>query len=186
MTLFEPQLSDERTTWTGELTEQVASLRRTAGDLTDEQARERPTRSELSVGGIIKHVTFGLNTWIARVEAAPELSEWDRDQESRIAEWHASFALAEGETLAATLADYDAAAARLLELVGSVDLDTRCRQPAQPWFDPPEMEMSARWGVGHVLVELVRHAGHADIIREQLDGKTSDDLAGLDWEPDQS
>jgi hypothetical protein len=80
--------------------------------------------------------------------------------------WH----LAPGETLAAVLADYDGVAARTDELVGTLDLDADHLLPEAPWFEP-----GLRWSVRrvflHVIAETAQHAGHADILRESIDGQ---------------
>lgn len=76
----------------------------------------------------------------------------------------------DSETLAGLLADYDQVAHETDELVASLpDLDASHPLPQAPWF-----EEGAHWSVRRVLLHIVaetsQHAGHADIIRESLDG----------------
>ncbi|MFE7562137.1 DinB family protein [Kitasatospora sp. NPDC057500] len=139
-------------------------LRYTARDLTDEQAARRTTVSELCLGGLIKHVSGTEARWMrfavggaAAMEAEP-------------VDWTGQFRMAEGETLAGLLAAYERVAAETDSLVASLpDLDQAHALPAAPWFEP-----GAAWSVRrvllHVIAETAQHAGHADIIREALDG----------------
>jgi hypothetical protein len=66
---------------------------------------------------------------------------------------------------------YEAVAARTDELVRTLpDLDASHALPPAPWFEPGA-RWSARRVVVHILVETARHAGHADILRETIDGQ---------------
>ncbi|MGO9965462.1 MAG: DinB family protein [Acidimicrobiales bacterium] len=139
-------------------------LRRTVRDLTDSQARERSTVSELCLGGVIKHVTRMEQRWADFVVRGP--AEGGVDLEAHAA----SFRMLEDETLAGLLEKYDATARRTDELVASLgSLDDSQPLPAAAWF-PPGARWSARRVVLHVIAETAQHAGHADIIRESLDG----------------
>ncbi len=147
-------------------------LRNTARDLTDEQAAERTTVSELCVGGLIKHVAAMESLW-ARfiVEGASAMPDWTNPATFR---QHADeFRVLPGETLAGLLADYDAVAARTDELVRTLpDLDAAHPLPEAPWF-APGATWSARRALLHIVAETAQHAGHADIIREAIDGAKS-------------
>jgi len=85
-------------------------------------------------------------------------------------DWMAAFRMAEGETLAGLLEDYAQVACRTDELVaGLPGLDATQPLPQAPWFEPGA-RWSARRVLLHVIAETSQHAGHADIIRESLDG----------------
>ncbi|MBX6387663.1 MAG: DinB family protein [Frankia sp.] len=140
-----------------------AFLRFTVRDLTDEQARQRTTVSALTLGGLIKHVAEMESLWLDFVLHGPSVfgSEWDAD----------GFRLVEGETLAGALAEYEKVARRTEEIVrGLPDLGASRPLPQAPWFEP-----GTRWSVRQVLLHLIaetaQHSGHADIIRESLDGQ---------------
>jgi uncharacterized damage-inducible protein DinB len=162
--------SSETTTLTGERADLLASLRKsrhflrfTVRDLTDEQAARRTTVSELCLAGLIKHVTEVERRWAAFILDGPAAMESDGD-------WAAYFRMAEGETLAGLLDAYDESARRTDELLTTLpDLDVSHPLPERPWFEP-----GARWSVRqvllHVIAETAQHAGHADILRESLDG----------------
>lgn len=181
--MFLPGVTDELDTFLGTLDDELRGLRATVSGLTEDQVRERTTRSALSLGGILKHVTFGVRMWAARLAAAPDKSPEDADFDARIQEWTESFALRPDETLAGALAAYDEANATLFEVLRTRDFGTAMYYPPQPWFGLDASQISVRWGVAHLLAEVAHHAGHADIIREQLDGATTDSLAGITWEP---
>ncbi len=136
--------------------------------ITDAQARQRTTVSELTLGGIVKHVAFTEQGWarfVVEGTAALAMSE------ASYAEHATSFVLGEGETLAGVVAAYEAVADHTDELVRSLpDLDLAHALPEAPWF-PPGATRSARRVFLHIAAETAQHAGHADIVREALDGQ---------------
>ena len=145
-------------------------LRHTARDLTDGQAAQRTTASELSVGGLIKHVTLTERQWIRFIQVGPEAMAWDQ---SSMGDWLSAFRMVPGDTLAGLLEEYAKAAEETTELMAVLpDLDAAQPLPEAPWF-PPGARWSARRVLLHVIAETAQHAGHADIIRESLDGAKS-------------
>ena len=145
-------------------------LRHTARDLTDEQAAQRTTASELSLGGLIKHVTLTERQWIRFIQVGPSAMAWDQ---STAGDWLSAFRMVPGDTLAGLLAEYAKAADETTEVVtGLPDLDAAQPLAEAPWF-PPGARWSARRVLLHVIAETAQHAGHADIIRESLDGAKS-------------
>ncbi|MEU3494373.1 DinB family protein [Kitasatospora cineracea] len=149
-------------------------LRLTARGLTDEQARQRTTVSELTIGGLIKHVTSMERAWSAFIvrgpSAMPDFSSFtEADLQARVDE----FRLLPEETLLGVLTAYEAVARGTDELLlGLPDLGVSQPLPAAPWF-APGVSWSARRTVLHIVAETAQHAGHADIIRESLDGQKS-------------
>lgn len=143
-------------------------LRYTVRDLTDEQAAQRPTVSALCLGGLLKHVTLTERAWVSFILDGPSaLGPWD---EASIADRSEEFDMREGETLAALLDEYEQVARRTDELVATLpDLDLSHPLPEAPWFEPGA-RWSARRVLLHIIAETAQHAGHADIIRESLDG----------------
>ncbi len=144
-------------------------LRVTVDGLTDEQATRCTTVSALSLGGLIKHVTASESGWADFIVEGPAAVAMDMSERA-LAEREAEFRMLPGETLADLLAGYDAVAERTDELVaGLADLDASHTLPEAPWFEP-----GARWSFRrallHIIAETAQHAGHADIIRETLDG----------------
>jgi uncharacterized damage-inducible protein DinB len=143
-------------------------LLHTVRDLTEEQARQRTTASELTLGGLVKHVARTERAW-ARfiVEGTPAMEA----SEDSWAEQADSFALREDETLADVVAEYAEVAKVTDALVESLpSLDLAHPLPEAPWF-PAGATRSARRVLVHIVAETAQHAGHADIIRESLDGQ---------------
>lgn len=153
--------------------------------LNDEQARSTPSASALSIGGLIKHATGVQRTWMQRVSAAPSPPVRDgRPFEQRRAEFADEFVMREDETLRQLLDALAAQNAETLRQLEGADLDTPVPVPTDaPWFPADVKQWSVRWVFHHLINELARHSGHADIIRESIDGATMYELvAGLeDW-----
>ena len=86
------------------------------------------------------------------------------------------------ETLDGLLSALEAENATSLRLAETADLDAEVPVPQDiPWFPKGLKAWSVRWVILHVINELTRHAGHADIIRESIDGATMYELlAGLE------
>ncbi|MFJ9948436.1 DinB family protein [Kitasatospora sp. NPDC091207] len=149
-------------------------LRFTTRDLTDEQAGRRSTVSELCLGGLIKHVAAVERGWVDFILEGPSaLGDFSAMTEADFARRADEFKLLPGETLAGVLADYADATRRTDELVAVLpDLDASHPLPKAPWFESGT-HWSARRVLLHVIAETAQHAGHADIIREALDGAKS-------------
>jgi hypothetical protein len=145
-------------------------LRHTVQGLTDEQARERTTASELTLGGLIKHVAATEERWARFVVEGPAAMAAPSGPAGYQA-WADGFRLLPDETLDGTLARYAVVAHGTDELVRTLpDLDASHPLPEAPWF-PPGARRSARRVFLHIVAETAQHAGHADIIRESLDGQ---------------
>ncbi len=155
-----------------------AFLRHTVQGLTDEQARERTTVSELTLGGLIKHVAQTEEHWAAFIVDGPapgpdvdfEQIDWSNPP-AEVAAFMDGHRMTETETLTDLLAGYAAIAAATDDLVATLpDLDASQPLPPAPWFAPGAVR-SARRTFLHIIAETSQHAGHADIIREALDGQ---------------
>lgn len=152
-------------------------LRYAVRELTDEQARTRTTVSELTLGGLVKHVAQVEAQWatfmVEGAGSAPEI-DWESidwaNPPAEVAAYADSHRLLDGETLEEALAHYEQVARHTDSLIATLDLDTTHELPKAPWF-----ETGATWSVRraalHILAESSQHAGHADIIRESLDGQ---------------
>jgi hypothetical protein len=171
MTTMEQTLTGERADLLNMLRKHRFFLRNTARDLTDEQAATRSTVSELCIGGLIKHVAIGEASWVDFIEhgAPAERAGGEPDYAA-----HAlGFQMLDGETLQVLLDRYDEVAARTDALVATLpDLDLSHPLPPAPWF-PPGEAWSARRVFMHIIAETAQHAGHADVIREAIDGAKS-------------
>ena len=134
--------------------------------IDDAQAAARTTVSALTLGGIIRHLAQGNRAWAAIMsgrEGTPE-GFWDLEQ----------YQMRETDTLAGLLEEY-ATAARAFEdaVVALPDLDRQVPLPEAPWAPGVINWWSARRILLRLLRETAQHAGHADIIRESLDGAST-------------
>jgi uncharacterized damage-inducible protein DinB len=161
-----PPITDERDGLLRFLAHQRDALATAAFGLTDDQARLTPTAGTLSVGGLVKHVTAVERHWIGIVLQRPD--------EGGPEDYAAGFVLGPDETLAGVLADHRAAAAETESVIaGIADLDQPVPVPrGVPWFPDDVEAWSVRWVLLHLIQETARHAGHADIVRESIDGAT--------------
>jgi uncharacterized damage-inducible protein DinB len=154
--------------------------------LTDDQARAKPTVSALSIGGLIKHATGVQRGWMERVQAAPAFPPQDtRSFDEIVAAYHDEYVMGEHETVAELLDKFKAQNAETLRILQSANLETPVPVPPDvPWFPKDIDNWTVRWVIHHLINELARHAGQADIIRESIDGATLYDLiAGVEgWE----
>ncbi|WP_181772872.1 DinB family protein [Amycolatopsis pittospori] len=165
-----------------------AALTTTVEGLTDEQLAESPTVSELSLGGLIKHVSWIEAAWLRFVVEGPSAMTYDLPEGVTWADLGAgtarefpqwaidhrnNFRMLPGDTLAGILERYEEVAAKTQEVVSSIpDLSATHPLPEAPWNKPGAVR-SVRGVLAHVIAETAQHAGHADILRESIDGKKS-------------
>jgi hypothetical protein len=159
-------MSQERDDLLEALQERREFLRTTLAGMTDEQAAARSTVSALCLGGLVKHVAAVEAAWAAFITGgAPAM-----DAETATQDYEADFQMEPGDTVASVLARYGSVAARTDEIVRSFpDLDASHPLPEAPWFQAGA-SWSARRVLIHIIGETAQHSGHADIIREAIDG----------------
>jgi hypothetical protein len=174
MPALAPPVADERSALREFLAYHQSAYFAVSHGLTDDQARSTPSVSALSIGGLVKHATGMQRTWMARVAAAPGAPPKDpRPFEQISREFADQHVMRPVESLAGLLDAFKAQNATTLRLVESADLDAAVPVPRDiPWFPKDQRAWSVRWVILHVINELARHAGHADIVRESLDGAT--------------
>lgn len=164
-----PPVADERDALLSYLAQQRSVIRIAAYGLTDEQARATPSVSTLSVGGLIKHVAMTERGWIDTI------LQRTRDTGTGEDDYAANFHVGPDETLADVLAGYDEVANETESVIrGIADLGQEVPVPkGVPWYPQDVDAWSVRWVLLHVIEETARHAGHADIVRESVDGATA-------------
>jgi hypothetical protein len=170
MSTTEQTLTSEQEDMLQTLRKHRGFLRFTARDLTDEQARTRSTPSQLCIGGIIKHVTLVERRWGRFiVEGASAMGRWDDPAQMEM--FMNAFQMLPGETLAGLLGDYERTATQSDELLVSLpDLNVGQPLPEAPWYEKGA-SWTARRTFLHLIAETSQHSGHADIIREAIDGQ---------------
>ena len=165
-TLLNMSIERERTDLLETLAKHRFFLRYTLRELTQEQAARSPTASALCLGGLIKHVAATEKAWLAFICGGADgmaASAQDEDREQQ-------FRMLDGDTVESVLKNYEDVANKTTETVnGLQDLDASHPLPTAPWFEPGA-SWSARRVLLHMIAETAQHAGHADILRESLDG----------------
>jgi len=149
------------------LTQMRYVLRLTAYGLTPGQLRSASSASELTVGGLIKHCASTEEGWITTVLGEKQELDYGR--------YAANFALTDDETIDDVFARYEQVAARTEKAVREIgDLDHPVPvDHSVPW-NPRDLDhWTLRWVLLHLIQETARHTGHADIIREAVDGGTA-------------
>lgn len=158
-------MSDERTELLAFLAELRGNMLITVRGIDDEQARRRTTVSELTLGGILNHVMTGERCWTGVLTGRPGIGDTMMDTDQ--------YRMRDGQPIADLIAEYravwrdtDRAVAALPDLDGTVPL------PEFPWWPEPQ-----RWSARRILLRIIhetaQHSGHADIIREALDGAST-------------
>ncbi|MDT0613762.1 DinB family protein [Streptomyces lancefieldiae] len=166
-----PAVTGERADLLETLAKHRHFLRFTTRDLTDEQAGLRTTAGELCLGGLIKHVAAVERSWGDFILNGPSaMGDFTAMTEADWARRADEFRMLPGETLAGVLAAYAEVARRTDDLVATLpDLGASWPLPKAPWSEPGA-RWSARRVLLHIIAETAQHAGHADIVRESLDG----------------
>ncbi|MFB7311515.1 DinB family protein [Streptomyces sp. NPDC056192] len=161
---------DERGALLSFVEAQRGAIRRSLIGLTEEQAASRPSASGLTLSGLLKHVAETELNWLRLAQQRP--NEKARTEET----WADSFRLVGDETVPQMLEFWAKVAAETEEFIHSVEsMNDTFPLPEAPWF-PADEKCSMRWLLVHLVEEIARHAGHADIIRESLDGRTAFEL----------
>ena len=152
-------------------------LLHTAEGLTEEQARTASTVSSLTIASILKHVADTEEQWVDFARRGADAMEvgggdvdWEAVASGEVEFVDTRFALGEEDTLGHLRARVADVAAATEQLLAGADLDQAHPLPEAPWFEP-----GAAWSVRrvalHCIAEISQHAGHADIIREAIDGQ---------------
>ena len=152
-----PPRPDEIDGLLGFLEWQRHGIRYALRGITDAQARLTPIPSTtLTLGGLLKHVTATERSWIR--------TDIERGQEEPRTN---EFVLGEDETVARWLAAWEVEAAHTEDVMRS---GTDLRQEVPDFHGGPANNV--RWVLLHLVEEMARHAGHADLLREAIDGQT--------------
>jgi hypothetical protein len=124
--------------------------------LTEEQARARLVPSATTLLGIVKHCAF-----VERVWFHVSLAGRTRDEVGIPEGAEDSWLLEDGDTIGSVVAGYRAAWAEADEIAAPYDLDDLAVHNRRG-------PLTLRWIYVHMVEELARHAGHGDILREQV------------------
>jgi uncharacterized damage-inducible protein DinB len=154
----------EREELIGMLASQRDLFRITLRGIEDDQARQRTTVSELTLGGLLNHVVNVERHWCTVIVERDETAKFD------VSRMDSEYRLGPDQSVAGLLADWDEVAIETEKLIRDLDtLDTSIPLPTAPW-SPERQWWTVRFALLHILREIAHHSGHADIIREALDG----------------
>ena len=156
-----PGTADERTQLEGFLEQYRAIVLRKTDGLDDELARRAELASGTTVAGLLRHLRWVEEAWFVEALQGSARPRW-RDTDPQ---WQFRPGT---ESVAELRAAYAAACDRSREIAARHALDDTGHNPRMG-------EVSLRWIHLHMIEELARHAGHLDILREQLDGSVGFD-----------
>jgi len=157
-----PEVGDERSLLTAFLDHQRTVMLRKVADLDEHQLRRPGTPSGLTLLGMLKHLAYVERFWFRSVFAGEDaVFPWtDGDPD---ADWRPE----PDDTVESIAALYRDEIERARAIVAAASLDDQCTDPRGRTFD-------LRWILIHMIEETARHLGHADVIREAIDGATGD------------
>ena len=180
--------TDERTELLAELAQARAFLIGTTEGLTDEQLGLTPTASSLCLGGLIKHVASTEAAWMrfvtegtdAMATELPDGVTWEEFFAGTAKTWPQwaidranDFQMLPDDTGADIRSRYEAVAAHTEKTIAEAgDLSRTTPLPEAPW-NGVGLSFSVRRVLIHLVSETAQHAGHAEIIRESIDGRTT-------------
>jgi hypothetical protein len=154
---MEPTLiATERTQIEEFLDTNRTELVETLEGLTEEQARRRLVPSLTTPLGLLKHVTWAEQVWFHVGLAGRTREELGIPHEN-----DPSWAVSDEDTVASVVAEYERVCAEAREIASAYALDDLVTHNRRG-------PLTLRWLYLHMIEEIARHAGHADILREQI------------------
>jgi uncharacterized damage-inducible protein DinB len=165
-----PIAADERTTLTGFLDAQRAAVARKAEGLTREQLARTTAASSLTLAGLVHHLALVEDGWFRAFFLGEEPArvwrdvDWEADPEY---EFRTALELEPAELLAGYA---EACEASRAAVSGAGSLDDVSVTSSEYRGG----RISLRWILLHMIEETARHAGHADLLREAIDGSVGD------------
>jgi Protein of unknown function (DUF664) len=149
-------LGDERAQLEACLTDARAEIGAMLDGLTEDEGRRKLVPSSTTLLGLVKHAVFVEQVWFQVSLAGRSRAEIGTADDPE-----ASFALTERDTIATVAAAYHDAVAESVRVAAACSLDDHAEHNRRG-------PLTVRWIYIHMIEELCRHAGHADIIREQI------------------
>ena len=188
MPFLTAETTDERDSLATFAQQQIEQVATTLHGLTPEQIRLTPSASGMSLGALARHVILISDGSARGIAAAPDAGpDPHRTPAQHQAEGMiAPEAVREGDTAESLIAELKQAGEEVAASIRAADPETRGPYGDAPWFEGRTL-WSVRWYALHQIEENARHAGHADILRESIDGKGAYELnalaAGEEWPP---
>jgi uncharacterized damage-inducible protein DinB len=169
-----PHVDSETATLLGFLEYQRATLKWKCDGLNDAQLRSRPTPSAITLGGLLKHMAFVEDYWFSEVvHEAPRLAIWSATEGEGQEDWEwSSAAFDPGSELRQLWSESVQRSHNVVEAELSITDDDALLRSHPAWQGRDRV--SLRWVLTHMIEEYARHNGHADILREAIDGATGE------------
>jgi hypothetical protein len=150
------------------LDEQREIFRHKAGGLDQDQLQRTLPPSDLNLGGMVKHLAFVEDWWFAHtlVDDQAELwasVDWEADNDW---DWHS----ATEDSPEQLWALWERAVSRSRDAVAADPRPERTAVRTRRSGEP----FTLRWLLVHTIQEYARHNGHADLIRQSIDGQVGD------------
>jgi uncharacterized damage-inducible protein DinB len=159
-----PHAGTEKDVQLGFLDFQRATILWKADGLNDEALRRPHAPSGLTLLGLVKHLAYVERWWFQRTFLGTEVPfPWTKDDPD--ADWRVE----EDETTEAIRKLYRQEIAIANRIIADHDLDTPAR-----YVTPSHAGLQLRWIVAHMIEETARHCGHADLMREAIDGQVGE------------
>lgn len=177
MGFLTPQAHGELAVLSTYALQQLAQMRTTVHGLTDEQAQSVPSASALNLTGLLLHTGEVAVYWTAAAASAPGEPVLPEDVNE---DYSLDELVADRRPLDQVLERFDRCVEVARQNMAAVaDLSAPVPVPDAPWFPADLKTWEARWALLHVTAEVARHVGHADLIRESIDGTGSYELNDL-------
>ncbi|QPP06946.1 DinB family protein [Streptomyces bathyalis] len=156
--------ADERTMLEGWLDFHRATLTLKCADLDDSQVREQSAEpSSMTLLGLVQHLAEVERNWFQRVFAGQDVPRLYEEGED-------GFTLVPGRGMDEAMAVWQREVERGRELTATASLDDSGRLPEESAAIMGDDSVSLRWILIHMVEEYARHNGHADLLRERIDG----------------
>ncbi len=168
-----PFFADEAETLLGFLEFQRATLLWKASELSDEQLGVSLPPSSMSLGGILKHMALVEDYWFTTVIGGGALPEPWASVPEEVQDWEWQSASADsGEYLRGLLRQRAEASRAVVAAALSSGVAEGMKAAHPAWGG--RGQVSLRWVLVHMVEEYARHNGHADLIRQSIDGATGE------------
>jgi uncharacterized damage-inducible protein DinB len=160
-----PKNADERASLQGFLDHHRGTLLQKCAGLTDSHLRRRAVEpSGLSLLGLVRHMTEVERGWFRRrIGGDPSIPELYCTPENP-----------DGDFDDVDTADAEAAFAAYTEEIALADAAAAPHDLGETFTSRRGQQLSVRWAYLHMIEEYARHNGHADLLRERIDGATSE------------
>ncbi|WP_114853163.1 DUF664 domain-containing protein [Brachybacterium sp. YJGR34] len=173
MPFLTPDITDERDGLAVFAQQQIRQVATTLQDLSPEQLAGRPTVSAFCLGDLSRHVIAVAGGIAGEIRGATAVAGGGAavaEEAAEVLRGEGAEVLQPEDTAESLIAELEAAGAELAAAIRTGALEAPVPVPEAPWFSGEE-RWTVRWIALHAVEEVARHAGHADLLRESIDGQ---------------